>query len=184
MLRDLNTMGLMVTVGVPAGLRQYLGDSPWGGGFDAPAKIAEQLLDASGMAAGSELGNALAAHLLDRLTHLQEGLEDIAAWLSEFSGSRGWDAQIALVLVQVDEEAAARLTPDGAQAANVEVTHEDLARFRDEAEKIEGEADPVRQFAHFAEIEDAFEAVEVAVKEALLAIEREVELQIDIARGK
>ncbi len=184
LLRDLNTIGPMVALGVPAGLRRYLGDSPWGGGFEAPRRIAEQLLDASGMAGRPQLGNALSAHLLDRLTDLQEGLEYIADWISELPGSTRWDARTALVLMQVDDETAFRLTPAGARATKVDVTPEDLARLREQAEAIEREADPVRSFADFAEIEDAFEAVEVKVKEALLAIEHEVQLQIDIARGK
>jgi hypothetical protein len=52
------------------------------------------------------------------------------------------------------------------------------------AQALGHEVDPIAAFAEFADIEDAFEPVEVKVQEALVAIDHEIQLQIDIARGK
>lgn len=61
---------------------------------------------------------------------------------------------------------------------------DDLSALRKRAQTVANETDPVRAFAEFADVEDTFEGAEVKVGEALTAIDREVQLQIDIARGK
>lgn len=185
MMRDLKITGLAISLEVPVGLKRYLGDDLWAAGFDAPKRIAEILLSSSGMDKQEELGIALGNHLDDRLQALLDGADEIAGFISGRPSGEEWDIETALVLVQVvDDRAAAFLTPDAARRTRVPFTVEDLEALRLRAQALAHETEPVAAFAEFADIEDAFEPVEGKVEEALIAIDREIQLQMDIARGK
>lgn len=184
MMRDLNVTGVAVRLSTPVALKPYLGDSPWSAGLDAPRRIAEKLLASSGMDRHAELGIALGNHLDDRLQAMLEGLEEIVGFISDGPTHEEWDTETALVLVQVDDQTGAFMTPDEARRTKVSFTLDDLGALRVRAQALAHETDPVRAFAEFAGVEDAFEPVEVKVEEALIAIDREIQLQIDIARGK
>ncbi len=184
MMRDLNVTGGAVTLSSPAGLKPYLGEHGWSAGFAAPRLIAGALLASSGMDRQEQLGMALGNHLDDRLQAMLEGLEDIVEFVSNRRSHEEWDSGTALVLVQMDDQTGALMTPDQARRQSVPLTLDDLGALRIRAQRLTHETDPVRAFAEFAGIEDVFEPVEVKVEEALIAIDREIQLQIDIARGK
>lgn len=184
MMRDLDIAGLAISTNTPSGLVPYLGEQPWAHGFDAPKRVAGILLATSGMEEQDQLGIALSSHLDDRLQALLDGAEEIAGNLTAPAGE-GWETETALVLVQVeDARRAAMMTPSVARHTRVPFTIEDLWHLRSRAQALTDQPEPVVAFAEFADIEDAFEPVEAKVEEVLIAIDREIQMQIDIARGK
>ena len=185
MMRDLNVTGLAISGSTPVGLVPYLGEQPWTVGFDAPTKIAEMLLASSGMDKHEELGIALGNHVDDRLQALIDGANEIAGYFTGGPSDEEWDAGTVLALVQVeDDRTAALMTPDAARRTLVPFTIEDLDALRLRAKALARETEPVAAFAEFADIEDTFRPVEVKVEVALIEIERQVQLRVDIARGK
>lgn len=185
MMRDLQITGIAISLEVPATLKRYLGDDPWSAGFDAPQQIAEMLLASSGMDQQQELGIALANHAADRLQALLDDADEVASCISSSPPGRQWDTETVLVLLQVEDgPKAAFLTPDEARRTRVPFTLEDVEALQSRAQVLAHVTDPVAAFAEFADIEDALETVEVKVEEMLIAIDHEIQLQIDIARGK
>lgn len=184
MMRDLNVTGIAVSLNIPSALKPYLDQTSLSAMFEAPEQVASKLLAASGMDQQEDLGIALGNHLDDRLQAMLEGLNEIVGFIFHGSFSEPWDVETALVLIQVDDQTGAFMTPEEARRTRVPFTLDDVGVLRGRAQALAHEIDPVRAFAEFADIEDAFEAVEGDLGRALIAIDDEIQLQIDIARGK
>lgn len=182
MLRDLQTWGLMITLSYPEGLKPYVGDRQ--PGFTTHAEAAVALLEMSGVQTQEDLGRELANHLEDRLQAMLDGLQEVVDYISSGPSSEEWDAETALALVQIEDRRGPFLTPQEARRVRVPMSMRMLRDLQARVRHLADERDQVTAFAAFADIEDAFEPVEVKLQRDLYDIDREIQLQIDIARGK
>jgi len=66
----------------------------------------------------------------------------------------------------------------------VKVDMRTVAEWRQQAGRVREATDATSSFALFADIEDAFEPIEESAAELVGEIDREVQRQIDVARGK
>jgi hypothetical protein len=172
-------------------LAKYLADDErgpallFGVGTKLQARIAMRLLDESGVAEPAQLGQALSQHVCNRLTDLEQAAGESADFLCRPGEDEGWDLEAILGLVQHDPRDLRRIrTSADARLVNVPIHAEQIKRWRAAAEALAVEADDLKAFAAFADLEDAFEPVEARVLKLAMDIDYEIQMQIDIARGK
>lgn len=125
-----------------------------------------------------QVRTALAQYLNARLDDICEGL----TFIEDNLGIPFLVPGDALRLVQADLSSNPSL--EQVRGKKYPYSQADMERWRNEVsalERIEDKHDLVREYAA---IEDAFEPFEQLVKTAVTGVDREVQLQIDIARGK
>jgi hypothetical protein len=192
MLRDLPSYVTSYTELDPRpGLVKYLSDEERGaaGLFGVedrlPARIATCLLKESGVAEPARLGAALADHVCDRLDDLVEAAGECAEFMAQTSLDERWDLEAILGIVQISPERYLDVrNSDDARALDVPVRSAQLDQWRGAAQALATQADDLAAFAAFANIEDAFEPVEAKVLKLAADVDREIQLQLDMALGK
>lgn len=176
--------------GRPSGLIKYLEDNDHGAGLlrvglDLQARIATRLLHESGVAQPAQLGQALSQHVCDRLDELVDAAEECASFIRESGRDEGWDLEAVLGITQIDpKEYVNVLSSHDARALKVPIRAAQIQKWRTAGEALAKETDDMVAFAAFADLEDAFEPVEAKVIELAIEVDREIQLQVDIALGK
>jgi hypothetical protein len=183
MMQDIPVHYIGIPSELPPSVQQYLDPGEWPS-FDLQSKISQLLLKRAHLSGEGDLGNVLSEHLTDRLAELDELLEFIADWLDEIRTDGPWAIDDVLNLVQIENRLAAFGSREQVRATRVDVTRLDIQAWLLSAEQIAGERNQVAAFAAFADIEDGFEVIEDQIKKSASAVEAEINLQIDIARGK
>ena len=145
--------------------------------MDLPKLIASRLREELGLDM-AVVRNALAAYLIARLGDMARELVFIEENL-EVSGLMPGDA---LLLVQADLSGSPTL--EDIRSRQYRYSAGDLDRWKDQSLALEEISDKITMFAKYASIEDEFEPLEILIKKAAQAVDREVQLQIDMARGK
>ena len=174
----------------PPALAKYLADDEHGPGLlgvgtELQARIATRLLNETGVAQPAQLGEALSQHVCDRLSELVEATEEPASFLCRPGQDEGWDLEAILGLVQLNPKDWDRVRSSAdAQALNVPVRAEQIEQWRAAAEALAEVTDDLTAFAAFADLEDAFEPIEARVIKLAMDVDYEIQMQIDIARGK
>jgi hypothetical protein len=133
------------------------------------------------------LGEALSEHIAYRLDELEGAVEECASFFNEID-NRGWDLESVLGMLQAPEpddpmDHLRRTTDDYRRWANP-VNPAKIAEWRRAGEALAGVADDLTAFTAFADIEDAFEPIEARAIELATDVDREIQHQIDVARGK
>ncbi|MFD8390424.1 hypothetical protein ACFV2N_14765 [Streptomyces sp. NPDC059680] len=121
---------------------------------------------------------ALTAYLVARLEDMMSDLTFIADNLAV----PGLSADDALRLVQADLSSNPSLVDIRSQRFTYNPS--DLHGWRERSMSLSSISDKVDMFTEYAAIEDDFEPLERLIKKAALEVDREVQLQLDIARGK
>lgn len=163
---------------MPETIAKYVGDRPFLG-FDAQAEIGRQILVNSELSSWERLPGLLSEHAESRIDGVLEDLE----FCVDFFGDN-WDAAAVLHLVQIQNWKSNPIGAAEARSRVVPIRMATLEAWRTEARARELIADPLAAFSGFADFEDAFETIESDVHDLALAIDAEIQLQIDIARGK
>jgi hypothetical protein len=162
-------------------LRNYRMRNPFDKAGDMRGRIAAQLrlglpLD------DTEIRTALAAHLTDRLDAMENGLGFISGGLTI-----GPDEARVLKALQV-QHAHPGLDP-AAQNSQLQTfaapyDHDSFKRWRGAIEKLNVTDNKLQMFDRFATIEDEFEPLEGMIDDAVSAIDAQIQMEIDLARGK
>lgn len=120
---------------------------------------------------------ALATHLHERVGEMEQDLEFIAA-------NAGWSPGVeTLTAVQYwhdHHEDPERIPTE----YSPRYRKSNFDSWRDRADGFRGLANKVQAFAQFADIEDEIEPIEELLHAVSIDIDRAIQLQIDIARGK
>ncbi|MET9839523.1 hypothetical protein ABZZ01_17235 [Streptomyces virginiae] len=149
----------------------------FGEATDLPKKIAAQLRREVGLDL-PQVRSALAAYLDARLDEMVDGLEFIEDNLAGPPLVRG----DALRLVQAN--LAANPTLEQVRGRKYQHSKADLEQWRTRIAALESIDDKHALVSDYAAIEDSFELLEEKIKDAVFQVDREVQLQIDFARGK
>jgi hypothetical protein len=175
----------------PAGLLKYLKDGEsvlplmLDTGPGLQARIASRLLAEAGIVLPSGMGGVLSQHFCDRLDALKEAAEESAPFFCWSGRDEGWDWEAVLSLAQLDPPNLPRVMSSGeVKSATVPVRPAQISQWRAEGEALASQTDDLAAFAAFADLEDAFEPLEALVIQLATDVDREVQLQYDIARGK
>ncbi|MEU3077347.1 hypothetical protein [Streptomyces laurentii] len=170
---------MMAFTGNPLGpeLSRFTGG---GSGFlemDLPQRIAAQLRCEVGLDL-PQVRSALSLYLIARLDEITDGLTSIEDNLGVPHLVRG----DAMRLVQAN--LAANPTLEQVRGKKYPYSKADMEQWRSRISALESITDKHELVREYAAIEDAFEPFEELVEKAVMAVDREVQLQIDIARGK
>ncbi|MFD8596136.1 hypothetical protein ACFV1L_14140 [Kitasatospora sp. NPDC059646] len=171
--------GMMAFTGKPLGpeLSRFIGG---GSGFlemDIPQRIAAQLRREVGLDL-PQVRSALAQYLTARLDEITDGLTFIEDNLGVPPLVRG----DALRLVQAN--LAANPTLEQVRGKKYRFSKADMEQWRGRIDGLESIGDKHELVREYAAIEDEFEPFEELVEKAVRELDREVQMQIDIARGK
>lgn len=142
-----------------------------------PQRIAAQLRREVGLDL-SQVRSALGQYLAARLDEITDGLTFIEDNLGVPQLVRG----DALRLVQAN--LAANPTLEQVRGKKYQYSKTDMEQWRRRISALKSITDKHELVREYAAIEDAFEPFEELVEKAVMAVDREVQLQIDIARGK
>lgn len=187
MLRDFSPFATTLPVEMPKALERYLEPSERGLGLlgmELHKRIGTRLLNESGVAQPSQLGAVLAQHVEDRLSAMEEDAEECSGFM-DLPEHESWDLDAIVCLVQIDPQQLRPIrTPSDARAQRVPIRAKHVAAWREAGRNLESVTDDLSAFASFADVEDAFEPIEALVHQFAVEIDREIQLQIDIARGK
>jgi hypothetical protein len=177
----------------PAGLVKYLEeDENWvsllldtGESIGLQARIASRLLTEAGIAPPFGLGEVLSQHFCGRLDAVREAAGEAASFFYWPGRDEGWDWEAVLCLAQLDPWNLPRvMSSDEVKSAAVAFRPAQINQWRAEGEALASQADDLAAFAAFADLEDAFEPLEELVDRLATDVDRELQLQYDIARGK
>jgi hypothetical protein len=170
---------MMAFTGNPLGpqLARFTGGSTGFLGMGLPQRIAAQLRREVGLDL-PQVRSALAQYLTARLDEITDGLTFIEDNLGVPQLVRG----DGLRLVQAN--LAANPTLEQVRGKKYQYSKTDIAQWRSQISALESITDKHELVRNYAAIEDAFEPFEELVEKAVKAVDREVQLQIDIARGK
>ncbi|MGW6239748.1 hypothetical protein [Streptomyces sp. NPDC055094] len=125
-----------------------------------------------------QVRSALAQYLTARLDEITDGL----TFIEDNHGVPQLVRGDGLRLVQVS--LAANPTLEQVRGKKYHYSKTDIAQWRSQISALESITDKHELVRNYAAIEDAFEPFEELVEKAVKAVDREVQLQIDIARGK
>jgi hypothetical protein len=129
---------------------------------------------------------ALSAHLTSRLNELDAAIarvrDTLFGTLPQIAPSRPWRQAVVHLAQWTGEELPASL--DELLAANVEYREADLASWKHRAAALREAAGRLELFAAFADIEDAFEPFEEQMTALDQRLEREIQHEVDLRRGK
>lgn len=153
--------------------------------FDTNRRIASVILKRERMTSPSALGEALSEHFMYRLDDFDESLDFVANRMSYVRLDGPWERDDVLRLVQIkDDLLAAFAKRDEVRAFPEPISRSDLDEWRSVAERLRFESIELTAFAIFADLEDAFEPIEQDVNEHVVAVNNEIQHEIDIALGK
>jgi hypothetical protein len=132
------------------------------------------------------LGQMLSQHFCDRLDAAQEAAAEAASSFFYLPGvDEGWDREAVIRLAQLNPWSLPRvMSSDEVKSASVRVLPDQISKWRTEGEALASQADDLAAFAAFAGLEDAFEPVEELIDRLAIDVDRHLQLQYDIARGK
>ncbi len=154
-------------------------------GLEAQRQIAEALLVRLHARRQAGIAQDLHDHVHARLDELEDALDFIVDFFDDMTGGEKWDREAALRSAQLPQQTDPRMmTTDDFRSLDVPVRGEDLVRWRAAAERIVEAPDQLAAFSAFADLEDEFEPTEDVVLELAREIDRHIQLEIDIARGK
>ncbi len=154
-------------------------------GLEAQRQIAEALLARFDARTEAGIAQDLHDHVHARLDELEDALDFIVDFFDDMIGREKWDRQAALRSAQLPQQTDVRMmTADDFRSLDVPVRGEDLVRWRAAAERIVEAPDQLAAFSAFADLEDEFEPTEDVVLQLALEMDRHIQLEIDIARGK
>lgn len=142
-----------------------------------PQRIAAQLRREVGLDL-PQVRSALAQYLDARLDEIGDGL----TFIEDNLGVPHLVPGDALRLVQAN--LAANPTLEQVRGKKYPYSKADMERWRNEISALKSISDKHDLVREYAAIEDAFEPLEQLVDKAVMDVDREVQLQIDIARGK
>ncbi|MFF9897621.1 hypothetical protein [Streptomyces longispororuber] len=170
---------MIAFTGNPLGpdLSRFTGGSTGFLGMGLPQRIAAQLRCEVGLDL-PQIRSTLAQYLTARLDEITDGLTFIEHNLGVPQLVRG----DALRLVQANLSANPNLEP--VRGKKYQYSKTDIAQWRSQISALESITDKHELVREYAAIEDAFEPFEALVEKAVTAVDREVQLQIDIARSK
>jgi len=147
--------------------------------------IARQLMEESGIGEPQQLGLALAQHARDQLDDLEKSTAETVDWFQAVTRDETGDVEASLRMAQAtNDQMWAVRTANDARALDVPVGMKHIEEWRRRGEKLESESDDLHAFAAFADLEEAFEPVEDQVVEQAMTADRDIQMQIDMARGK
>lgn len=150
-------------------------------GREPQRQIAEALLVRLDARREAGIAQDLHDHVHARLDELEDALDFIV----DMIGGEKWDREAALRFAQLPEQTDVRMmTTDDFRSLDVPVRGEDLVRWRAAAERIVEAPDQLAAFSAFADLEDEFEPTEGVVLELAREMDRHIQREIDIARGK
>jgi hypothetical protein len=154
--------------------------------FDDQERVGSALLQRIGLGDDSErVASLLADHVADRIEGMLEALDFVAEFLAESTGKDQFDRETVLHAVQLDPHEILTLpSPRDIALRPVACTLATLAAWSGAVDILRREGDHIDAFARFADLEDAFEHVEQQIIDNVIAIDREIQVQTDIARGK
>jgi hypothetical protein len=168
----------------PAALRKFSARDD-AAGYPTEQQIAARLRADLGIE-DAGLKKILAAHLASRLDDMDETISRVGQCLfgviAEAASSGPW-RQTTIHLAQW-ENGNLPETIEELLAARVRYSEADLTAWRQKVADLQGVGDRLGLFAAFADIEDAFEPFEEQVTDLDVRIEHELELELDIRRGK
>ncbi|MGW6943793.1 hypothetical protein ACWGF3_32960 [Streptomyces xanthophaeus] len=139
--------------------------------------IAQSLRHEMGLGV-DHLGGILRDHLNARLNEVEANV----AFIRENLAASTLKAGDVLRLVQADLSGNPSL--EQIRSRKYRYTLACFTKWRSEAQTLNGMRDRTAMFAQYAIIEDDFEPLEEKVKEAAFEVDREIQLQFDLARGK
>ncbi|MBP2323374.1 hypothetical protein JOF56_003759 [Kibdelosporangium banguiense] len=173
----------------PDTLKKYLEpeETGLGAGMDMQALIGRKLLAVSGIDNQMEIGEALAEHVTYRLDEIEAMVEECASVFNDMN-NRGWDFLSVLGMIQAPEpddpfDHVRRTVEDYRNWARP-VNKAQFRAWRTAAATLATETDDLMAFAAFADLEDAFEPIEQRVMKLGLDVDRAIQHEIDVARGK
>ena len=186
LMRDIPVHSIVYTGGQPALPPRLAKYFPDGATFDPElqvviaASLSARVLSSD---PASEIPEALAAHLLDRLEALEEALEYGADFMNDLR-PEAWDKESVLRLLQIgDVYKAAFATPETAMAEHAAIGLKNLARWRRGAAALAKQRDIIKAFGRFAYLEDLLEPIETPAMDMVRSIDDEVDRQIEERRG-
>jgi hypothetical protein len=180
----------------PAGLLKYLEDGEsWlplmldkgqaDKGQGLQARIASRLLAEAGISLPSGMGEVLSQHICGRLDAVKQAAKEAASFFYWPGRDEGWDWEAVISLAQLDPRNLPRvMSSDEVKSAAIPVRPAQIGLWRTQGEALASQADDLAAFTAFADLEDAFEPVEALVIQLATDVDRELQLQYDIARGK
>lgn len=179
LIRDLPPHSMQLVAKYPPNVVEAIGDVAWAPDR-ALARIAE-LLERTAPVTTS-IPAALAQHLTNRLKELRETVEFIAGTLAEFGGPiESFDDALRFLQLPDDQ---AFIDRTALRAGNPSVTEATIDRWEARASNLETHEDGITAFGAFADLEEELEPIESSANEMATQIDAEIQLQIDIARGK
>lgn len=154
-------------------------------GYPTEAQIAAVLRSHLGID-DDGLKAVLSAHLTSRLSELDAAIarvrETLFGTLPQIAPSGPWGQAVVHLAQWTDEELPASLGE--LLAARVDYREADLASWKQRAAALREAAGRLELFAAFAGIEDAFEPFEEEVAALDQRLEREIQHEVDLRRGK
>ena len=154
-------------------------------GLEAQRHIAEALLVRLDARREAGIAQDLHDHVHARLDELEEALDYTVDFFDDTIGGEKWDREAALRSAQLPQQTDVRMmTTDDFRSLAVPVRGEDLVRWRAAAERIVEAPDWLAAFSAFADLEDEFEPTEDVVLQLAREIDRHIQHDIDLARGK
>jgi hypothetical protein len=190
MLRDFSPFVISYGVAIPPTLQRYVRDDEQQAGFwtvgpELHQRIGAHLLNESGVGEPSQVGVILAQHVEDRLQAMQKDAAMCGGVLNGTRHGSGWDLDSIMCLVQIDPQRLRKVrTANDARAEHPTVRARHVEQWREQGKALADLSDDLAAFAAFADVEDAFEPIEALVNQFASDVDREIQLQIDIARGK
>ena len=154
-------------------------------GLEAQRQIAEALLVRLEASREAGIAQDLHDHVHARLDELEDALDFIVDFFDDMIGGENWDREAALRSAQLPQQTDVRMmTTDDLRSLDVPVRGEDLVRWRAATARVVEAPDWIAAFSAFADLEDEFEPTEDVVLQLARELDRHIQLQVDIARGK
>lgn len=154
-------------------------------GYPAEEQIAAVLRSDLGID-DSGLKGVLSAHLTSRLNELDAAIarvgDTLFGTLLQLAPSGPWRQAVVHLAQWTDKELPASF--DELLAAEVEHREADLASWKQRAVALREVGDRMELFAAFADIEDDFEPLEEQMTALDQRLEREIQHEVDLQRGK
>jgi hypothetical protein len=157
-------------------------------GYPSRERIAATLRSGLGID-DARLKEALAAHLTARLDDMdaaiQRAEDALFGTLPEFTPSGPWRQAVVHIAQWKDEELPASF--DELLAAQVRYRESDLGSWRQQVAGLGEVVGRLALFAAFADIEDAFEPFEPFEQQVIALdqrLDREIQREVDMRRGK
>lgn len=148
-------------------------------GHSAQEALAESLLADTDLLSAN-IVQTLAENSVDRLDVMDEDLDYIEEFMNggPSSGARRED------IMRIAQSEEPLLTREQLRGRSFPVTAESFVAWRSQARSIGTHAGPLSAFHAYAELESAMQPFERQLHDLLVGVDREIQHQIDVARGK